>query len=143
MPAPAAETTRAFPAASAQLGDIDAWIEDVGSRWGLTERTVFRARVCIAELAANAIEHGGASERSDPFSVTLRNRNPALEIEFTDPGRPFDPAGGPMPSKHPSDADDEGGRGLQLLRAYASALNYRRDGNSNVLTFRVVALPTG
>jgi serine/threonine-protein kinase RsbW len=139
----AAETTREFAAVSSELGNIDSWIEDIGPQWGLSERTVFRARVCIAELATNAIEHGEIG-LSGKLSVTLRNRESALEIQFTDPGRPFDPLSAPLLPKIGNDAEDDfdlGGRGLQLLRAYASEFDYRRVGDTNVLTFRIAAPP--
>jgi hypothetical protein len=59
----AAVETRTFGVSSEEVGAIDNWVEQVGLRWGESERTVFRARLCIAELAANVASIESASER--------------------------------------------------------------------------------
>ena len=105
---------------------------------GIPERTVFRARVCIAEIAANVIEHGAAQPAEDEIVITLRNQAPAVEVEFADTGKAFNPVRPPdAPAAEPVELPSDGGRGLQLLHAYASAMNYRREQERNVLLFRV------
>src|SRR5580704_722781 len=96
MPAEArAAETQAFHASAAEIGEIDRWVEELGAQWGMPERTVFRARVCIAEIAANVIEHGATRPDGDQIIITLRNQAPAVEIEFADTGKAFNPVGPP------------------------------------------------
>jgi serine/threonine-protein kinase RsbW len=130
----AAAETRSFIATADRISETDGWIEHMGSIWRLAEDVVFRARVCVAEVAANLLEHGGARVGGDEMSVTLRPSGNALEIELSDTGRAFDPTASPAAMPAP---DGSGGRGLRLLRAYATVMTYRRDGGRNILSLRV------
>jgi anti-sigma regulatory factor (Ser/Thr protein kinase) len=131
--------TRSFIATQDQLSEMDGWIEDVGVRWGVAEDIVFRARVCVAEVAANLLEHGRAQADWDEISVTLRPSGATLAIEISDTGRAFDPTG----AAEAPGPDTQGGRGLRLLRAYAASMTYRREGARNILSLRVVPASRG
>ena len=134
----AAAETRSFKATPDDIADIDAWIEAATTGWPVAEDTVFRSRVCVAEIAANVMEHGRAQADWDEITITLRPLPPALEVEITDTGRPFDPTRRPETVTVAGQIPDPlGGRGLRLLRAYASAMTYRRAGGRNILTLRV------
>jgi anti-sigma regulatory factor (Ser/Thr protein kinase) len=82
--------TRTFRATPDEISAADTWIEEVGRGWGIAERTTFGARVCVAEIAANVLEHGAAAEPAQ-LGVTLRRCESGLDVEITDSGRPFDP----------------------------------------------------
>jgi anti-sigma regulatory factor (Ser/Thr protein kinase) len=124
--------TRSFLATQSGIPAIDHWIEDVASRWDLAEGVLFRARVCVAEIAANLLEHGSAHPGRDEIKLTLQQRGPAIEVEISDTGREFDPT---RPATAAAVA--AGGRGLRLVRAYASRMTYRREGGRNILLLRV------
>jgi len=129
--------TRSYIATPDRLADIDAWIEQAGGAWRLSEDVVFRARVCVAEVLANLLEHGRSRPDGDDIRITLRAFPPALGLEIHDSGGPFDPtaraaAAAAAPASHAL-----GGRGLRLLGAYASDMTYRRAGRWNVLSLRV------
>ncbi|HLQ91028.1 MAG TPA: ATP-binding protein [Xanthobacteraceae bacterium] len=121
-----------FPISLQALGDIDLWLEAVGKNWDVDDRALFRARVCVSELAANVIEHGRVQSNDGTIDLELRNKLPALEIEISAPGVAFDPTTAPP---IPLDEDRIGGRGLHLVRTYANSLLYRRIGQRNVITF--------
>jgi anti-sigma regulatory factor (Ser/Thr protein kinase) len=133
----AASETRTFHAAPADLIEIDNWMERVGAQWATAERAMFRARVCIAELVANAMEHGGADPERDTVTITLHRHGPDVGIEYADTAAPFDPTIPRAPASAPTEESSLGGRGLMLLQAYALQLSYRRDGKRNVISFRV------
>src|SRR5260370_4052442 len=126
--------TRTFCVTPDEISAADAWIEEVGRRWGIAERTTFGARICVAEIAANVLEHGAALARPARLGVTLRRRESGLEVEISDSGRPFDPT--TVPDRPPSDATESGqigGLGLRLVRSDASHLAHRHDGVCNHL----------
>src|SRR5258708_4675125 len=114
-----ATETRSFVAARPEIPAIDRWIEDVTSTWDLAEGVLFRARVCVAEIADNLLEYGCAQPGRDEIRLTLRQRGPAIEVEISDTGREFDPT---RPAAHSTAADAVGGCGLRLVRAYASRM---------------------
>ena len=136
----AAGETRSIVATADCICELDDWIERTGVSWRLPADVVFRARVCVAEIAANLIEHGRARAEGDEMTVLLRPDGTGLEIEVTDTGRAFDPA---APAAGTASADGLGGRGVRLLRAYARAMSYRREADHNILRLRVVPVRPG
>ncbi len=117
---------------------LDGWIERIGASWRLPGDVVFRARVCVAEVAANLMEHGCTNHEGEPMAVSLRPDASALELELRDSGRAFDPT---EPTGATASAEAVGGRGLRLLHAYAAAMRYRREVGQNVLSLRVSPAP--
>jgi serine/threonine-protein kinase RsbW len=133
-----ATETLTFNAARAEAERIDIFVETTGRRWGVDQKTIFGARLCVAELFANAIEHGGAKSGHDRIIVTLTRRGDGLGIEFQDSGAPFDPTAFTLAEKPDSiDAVAIDGRGLMLIRAYAGEFAYRHDGTYNRITLNI------
>jgi serine/threonine-protein kinase RsbW len=126
--------SRHLVAAASTMSELDDWIERTGAAWGVAAEVTFRARVCVAEVAANLLEHGPGRPDGDEMTVTLRREGPALDIVVSDTGRAFDPTARYDGTAAP---DGFGGRGLRLLRAYTAAMSYRRDGGHNILRLRI------
>jgi len=135
----AAAETRSIVATADAISELDGWIERVGMSWRVPTAVVFRARVCVAEIAANLLEHGRARPEGDTLTVELRQDGPGLAIELTDTGRAFDPTAWVPGTASP---DSVSGRGLRLVRAYA-AMSYRRAAGQNILRLRVVSAQPG
>jgi anti-sigma regulatory factor (Ser/Thr protein kinase) len=139
-----AAATRSFTATQVQMSEIDDWIERLGSKWHVAEDVVFRARVCVAEIAANVMEHGRAQADWDDIDITLRAAGPALDIDISDTGRAFDPTGQlDTDAATARKAATLGGHGLRLLRSYATNMTYRREGGRNLLSLRVAPASRG
>jgi anti-sigma regulatory factor (Ser/Thr protein kinase) len=132
----AAVETRTFGVSSGDLAAIDTWVAQVAHQWGESERTVFRTRLCIAELAANVLEHGSA--RDAYIAVTLSRLGDGIGVEFRDSGRPFDPTTAIAATQAFSiESAPAGGRGLMLVRAYAGDIVYCNDGACNRVTLKI------
>ena len=132
--------TRTFQATAEEIAAADAWVEQVGISWGIAERTAIGARICVAEIAANVLEHGASPSEPVEFGVTLCRRASGLDIEITDSGPPFDPtAVGERPVPQTLDEAEIGGLGLRLVRTYASAITYWHDGVCNRLKLHLPA----
>jgi len=130
--------TQTFAVTARDLRLIDDWIEAVGARWQANERAVFAARLCVAELASNVLEHAAATAAPDRITVTLRRCGDAIGVAFVDSRTPFDPTR-PLPAATAESIAGltPGGRGLRLLHAYAADLAWRHDGTCNRVTFNV------
>jgi anti-sigma regulatory factor (Ser/Thr protein kinase) len=63
--------TRAFQATAEEIAAADAWIEQIGRSWGIPERTAIGARICVAEIAGNVLEHGASPGEAVKLGVTL------------------------------------------------------------------------
>ena len=134
-PTDTATPTRSFAADPGEVATVDGWIDAVGQGWGLSEKTVFAARLCVAELFANVLEHGKAKP-DDRVTVTLLRRPDGFGVAFSDTSAPFDPTAAVPPQQAQSIEDATiAGRGLMLVRNYASEMAYRRDADGNRLTF--------
>ena len=130
--APEQVETRVFGVSRDDVAAIDSWLEQMGARWDVHERTMFGARLCIAELAANTLEHGVTISGDDHIIVTVRRRPLGIELEFMDSCAPFDPTA--KPAKRPPQtlaSANAGGRGLFLIHSYADKLTYSYDGTYN------------
>lgn len=130
--APDQVETRVFGVSRNDVVAIDNWLEEIGARWGMNEHTMFGARLCMAELAANTLEHGVASSGQDHTIVTVRRSALGIEIEFLDSRAPFDPTAKPVRVQQETlESADARGRGLFLIRSYAHKLTYSHDGTYN------------
>jgi serine/threonine-protein kinase RsbW len=99
---------------------------------------MFRVRLCVAELAANVVEHGVPRPGIDEMVVTVRRVTDGIAVEFRDSRAPFDPTVPPPPPRADTVATAEpSGRGLLLLHAYARDLTYTHDGTHNRVTLTV------
>jgi anti-sigma regulatory factor (Ser/Thr protein kinase) len=128
----AAGETWTFRVSPEAISAVDTWIEEIGNRWGIDERTAFGARLCVAEIATNVLEHGAGPGEPAEIAVTLRRRGGGLDIDIADSGRPFDPTSKPDTAL-PETLEEAaiGGLGLRLVRAYASEIAYHHDGVRN------------
>jgi serine/threonine-protein kinase RsbW len=131
-------STRTFGMTRQDVALIDDWLEQVGERRGAGARAMFGVRLCVAELAANAVEHGGVHTAADQMVVTVRSVPDGIEVEFRDTSAPFDPTVKPTIARADSLATaDPSGRGLELLHAYGRKLAYAHEGTYNRITLTV------
>jgi anti-sigma regulatory factor (Ser/Thr protein kinase) len=134
----AARETRTFGVSSDEVATIDSWVERIATQWGESERTVFRTRLCVAELAANVLEHGVSRSDDNHIVVTLRHLGDGIGVEFLDSCAAFDPTSEIAATNAASiESLRPGGWGLLLVRAYAKDLSYCNDGIRNRVTLKI------
>jgi serine/threonine-protein kinase RsbW len=99
---------------------------------GFPARDVFGMRLALEEAIVNAIKHGN---RMDPEkSVRIRCEvDPArIYVEVEDQGPGFDPSDIPDPTAV-ENLEKPGGRGIMLMRAFMTRVEYVGKGNQVVL----------
>lgn len=127
--------TRTFGVDAADARSIDDWAANVGGRWGIGARALFAARLCIAELFNNVVEHGTARRDDDHVVLTLKRQAPGIVVEFMDTRGQFDPTNTTGRSERLTKS--VGGHGMLLVRAYARELKYSHDGRYNRTTLTI------
>jgi serine/threonine-protein kinase RsbW len=105
-------------------------------RHGYSESSRFAVRLAIEEALSNAFKHGHKSlPPSTPvrFAFAADARELRLTIEDRGPG--FNPASVPDPTLD-ENLEMPSGRGLMLIRAYMTTVEFNAPGNRLTLVYR-------
>ena len=104
-------------------------ILDLAEKQGFGASSIFAVRLAIEEAITNAFEHG--HEGLDPslnvrveYAVTPKN----IEVAVEDQGPGFSPEALPDPTLI-ENLSKPSGRGVMLMRAYMSHVNFNPSGN--------------
>ncbi|MGO9324710.1 MAG: ATP-binding protein [Terracidiphilus sp.] len=133
-----------------QLDDMASlwpWVEALIAQFAIPSDTAFAIHLCLEEAISNVIRHGYNGDPGHTLTVDCASPN-AHEVVFTieDQAPPFDP----LEPEHieelvepsPEDFLRPGGRGILLMRKFASTIKYERletgEGGGNRLTIGFV-----
>ncbi|MFD4540697.1 ATP-binding protein [Streptomyces bauhiniae] len=100
---------RRFPRARRSVGAAREFAVETLLEWGCHDRQE-DIRLCVSELATNAVLHGVPPGRE--FLLTLTGDGTSIRVEVRD-------SGGGVPVVEAGGLDECGGRGLLLVRALA------------------------
>lgn len=101
---------------------------------GVVAERIGQVRLILEELACNAIHHGDCARTEAPLRLQLRVDAQALVLELHDSGTAFDPTDAPAPALYDTLEDRPiGGLGLYMVQQLADALDYRREGDANIV----------
>ena len=113
-----------------ELRRASAWLQEQAEAMAAPADQIDRLEVCLNEVLANLLEHGGPRVASQPIRLRLEAITPAagtgLRLVISDGGAPFDPLEArdkPLPASL-SEASP-GGLGLRLVRAYTDDMAYQ------------------
>jgi serine/threonine-protein kinase RsbW len=116
------------------------WLDTACRGHEVPQSVVERLVLCLNEVLANVIAHGGKGARSAPvklvLEVALEQGHGKAGVTVSDAGTAFDPRSVPARSL-PRTLEEAslGGRGLLLVRRCSDWLDYRHEGGRNHLTF--------
>lgn len=103
-------------------------ILDAAKRHRFPERSMFALRLALEEAVMNAFKHGHRSIPDEPVELRWTIDDARAEIVVQDRGPGFNPGGVPDPT-----SDDRlelpTGRGLMLMQAYMSSIEFNEQGN--------------
>jgi len=97
-----------------------------------SRRDVFAVHLAVDEALINAIHHGNARDQSKHVRFQCQLSPKKLRVEIADEGPGFDPSRIPDPTD-PAHIDRPGGRGVMLMRAFMTRVEYPAPGNRVVL----------
>lgn len=98
--------------------------------WG--RRDLFGVHLAMEEALVNAIKHGNRLDPDKRVQVSCRISPELVRIRITDEGDGFDPTRLPDPT-NPERLETPGGRGVLLMNAFMSRVQYSASGNSVLL----------
>ena len=133
-----------------QLEDMAAlwpWVEAIVAEYAIPPDSAFGIHLCLEEAISNIIRHGYSGQPGHTLTVDYASPN-AHELVFTieDQAPPFNPLDHSLTEELPAPVAEDflrpGGRGILLLRKFASSIAYQRleigNGDGNRLTIGFV-----
>lgn len=120
-----------------ELPTLTAFIEGCGEEWQLRPEVVFNLQLALEECVTNVIMYAYPPEEQHTLQVTAELQEPDLIFTIEDSGVPFDPT--PVAEADTSLSAEErpiGGLGIFLVRQLMDSVEYRREGDRNLLTLR-------
>lgn len=116
------------------------WLEAACRQLHLPRAPVERLELCLNEVLANIIAHGGAAALAAPvrllLEVRLEDGGGKASLTVSDAGVAFNPLSVPAKTLPKTLADaTEGGLGLVMIRRCADWLDYRHKAGRNHFTF--------
>lgn len=124
----------------AQVRRATVWLEETCRRRRVPPEQADRLALCLHEVLANVIAHGGDTALSAPIRLLLELRlerdGGQASVTVSDAGIAFNPLR--VPKKILPAALDEvsaGGLGLVMVRRCSDWLDYRHEEGRNHLTF--------
>ena len=93
---------------------------------------IFGVHLAVDEALVNAVQHGNASDDNKHVQFVCGVSPQRIHVEITDEGPGFNPDCLPDPTS-PCRLGEPGGRGVLLMRAFMSHVEFRDRGNHIVL----------
>jgi anti-sigma regulatory factor (Ser/Thr protein kinase) len=123
--------------------DAADWIAAWAAACGFAAETTLAMRLCVEELVTNVVMHGLRGDLANhSIELIAEAEQDRARIVMIDDGKSFDITRAEDPGRQCSiDVATIGGRGIRLIRAYATHVDWQRiDGrNRTGLTFRISA----
>ena len=101
----------------------------------LQSKLVYAVNLILEEILMNIIRYGYDDEDSHEIEVQIELEEDEVALTVIDDGKEFNPLTIPGPDRSKSAMDRiEEGLGLQFVRHMRNAMEYRRDGDRNILS---------
>lgn len=103
-------------------------------RYGFDEASCFAIRLALEEAMVNAFRHGNKSDPEKRVTIEWEASPERVILHVEDEGDGFDPESVPDPTAE-ENLEIPSGRGLMLIRAYMTEVEYSELGNRVSMTF--------
>jgi serine/threonine-protein kinase RsbW len=100
-----------------------------------SQHDVFAVHLAMEEALVNAIKHGNRTDPDKQVRVRCRMSPKLIRVEICDEGPGFNPESLPDPTD-PDRLECPGGRGVMLMKAFMSRVEFNEQGNRVLLEKR-------
>src|SRR5437868_2794635 len=120
-----------------EIEHLNRIVRQFGDLHEVPGRTLYAVNLALDEIVTNIMLHGFADPAGQQVEARLVVREGQITAEVEDGGRAFNPLDAPLPNlSAPLDERSLGGLGIHLVKSLMDRVEYRRDGEKNVLTVR-------
>lgn len=125
-----------LPARIENLRQLMAFVSGFAQRAGFTKEKIWEIELAMEEALVNIFTHAYAGDEGE-VEVRCRMKDKStLTIDILDTGMPFDILTAPAPDTSSGISERKiGGLGILLIKKMVDDIRYRKEGESNVLTF--------
>ena len=117
-----------------ELDKLSLELESAGRRWQLAPKIVLQLNLALDELFSNVVSYGFDKDSAQQVDMTLELSGDQIRATMVDNGLPFDPTKPLDPELSlPLEEKNIGGLGIFLARQYVDDLQYRREGEKNII----------
>ena len=102
---------------------------------GYDADAMFAMRLCLEEALVNGFRHGNKGNPEKSVTVWCAIDPAGIELEVIDEGEGFDPGSVPDPTAE-ENIEIPSGRGIMLMRAYMTSVEYLPPGNRLRIVYR-------
>jgi len=129
-------TNLTLPSDPQNVAKVEPFVHEVAERYNLSPDMHGNILISLTEAVTNAILHGNCADQNKCVSISLRRQKDALSIQVSDEGPGFDPSYVPDPTD-PALLEKCGGRGLFLMRHLSDECNFKRNGSTVEMRFKL------
>ena len=120
-----------------ELERFNQTLTEFGQHHGLAPRLVHDLNLALEEILTNIISYGYPDNREHEIKVRLSVQPGEVKAEVEDDGQPFNPLEASEPDTAQSLQERTiGGLGIHLVRKLMDNLEYKRQGDRNLLTIK-------
>ena len=114
------------------ISAIDGWLEEISCPM----KVQMQIDVAVDELFSNISSYAYSPDKGNAtIRLDYNEADRMISVTFTDQGIPFNPLEKKDPDTSLSAAEREvGGLGIFLVKKTMDGMEYKRDGNTNILT---------
>lgn len=124
-----------LPAELREIERLNTMVRRFGDLHEIPSRALYAVNLALDEVVTNVSLYGFDNPAGQEVEVRLWAGGCEIHAELVDQGRAFNPLEVPLPRLDVSLQERQiGGLGLHLVRSLMDSLEYRRDGEKNVLT---------
>lgn len=127
--------TWSIPSTNAEAAKVQQEIIDAIEQQGYKREAVFAVRLALDEAMVNAVKHGNKSDPDKVVQVEFTLDDDSIVIQIEDQGQGFVPEELPDPTAE-ENRSRPNGRGVMLMRAYMTEVDFNERGNRVILTKR-------